>query len=793
MPTDRIMPEKLIDPSVNTYIQNNVDETELSLKDIYYILRRNITIVSLTTFIVLFFTVVNTLMTIPVYESTAMIMVEEPNQSMAIFDMGFDNEMNLLSNEIEILKSRTLAESTVDYLWNSEHRNNLFVFGTKVYQPKGIRKLLRQIITFGIWEQDTAKILFDSIPDDIKMATVGRVRGSMSVGNQRGTNVLEITFTNADPDEAALLANTIVDLYTQRDQAWTTGEIINLKVFLEKQLINTEQDLAQVEDSLRSFQEREQIYEVSGSARLLLQQLTDIEGRYYSIIAQQNIIREKQSYVDKQLTKEEKTLAERLLNSMNSRLLALRLEIAQNEADRVKNISQYGENHEIIKPIEDKIGRLKANLQQQTDKLIAQGISTADPIRYRQALMDTVLNLEAVAAGYNARAIEYKKLVEKYNNLLNKLPWKTLQLARLERDKSVLSQTYSLLRQKLEEAKVSQASQLGKVRTIDPAIPPTSRIKPITKTNMLLGLMVGLGLGVGVAFLMEYIDNTIKSVETVERKGLTILGIIPAMGDGQYDKKKYKRKAEDKGQGTNSNKRSEAEHLQRRLITHEDPKSPVAEAYRSLRTSLMYSSAGNQIKSILVSSPGPGEGKTTTVANLAITYANLGKKTLLLDTDLRRPVLHRVLNVSRDPGITNYLSGNIENFNDLVQDTEIDNLYIVSSGVLPPNPSELLGSKRMLNLVAKLEKEWDMILFDSPPLVAVTDATMISKEIDRIVMVVKSGSTDKGAFNRTLLALQNVEAPLSGIVMNAVTSKNSYGSYYYYYQYYHYYSDSSKQ
>ena len=236
--------------------------------------------------------------------------------------------------------------------------------------------------------------------------------------------------------------------------------------------------------------------------------------------------------------------------------------------------------------------------------------------------------------------------------------------------------------------------------------------------------------------------------------------------------------------------RSEAKQLQRRLITHEDPKSPVAEAYRSLRTSIMYSSANEEIKSILVSSPGPGEGKTTTIANLAITYANLGKKTLLIDTDLRRPVQHRVFNVKRDPGITHYLSGATDDFNSVIQETEIKNLFVVSAGVIPPNPSELLGSERMRKLVSQLEAEWDMVLFDSPPLVAVTDATMVSKEIDRIIMVVKSGGTDKGAFNRTLLALQNVEAPLGGVVMNAVTSKNSYGSYYYYYQYYHYYGDN---
>ncbi|NQT98204.1 MAG: hypothetical protein HQ562_10725, partial [Candidatus Marinimicrobia bacterium] len=246
-------------PIQPTLPQPAFEESELSLKDIYYILRRNVKTISITTFVVLFLSAIVTLMTQPEYESTAMIMVEEPNQSMAVFDLGFDNEMNLLNNEIEILKSRTLAESAVDYLWNSEHRNNLFLFGTKVYQPEGARKLLRQIMTVGIWDQDTTEALFGSIPDTVKLATVRSLRGNMAVSNQRNTNVLKVTFSSADPAEAALLANTIVELYTRRDQDWTTGEILNLKDFLEEQLINTEQELAQVEDSLRSFQEREQV------------------------------------------------------------------------------------------------------------------------------------------------------------------------------------------------------------------------------------------------------------------------------------------------------------------------------------------------------------------------------------------------------------------------------------------------------------------------------------------------------------------------------------------------------
>lgn len=202
----------------------------------------------------------------------------------------------------------------------------------------------------------------------------------------------------------------------------------------------------------------------------------------------------------------------------------------------------------------------------------------------------------------------------------------------------------------------------------------------------------------------------------------------------------------------------------------------------------MLYSTDKKTKSIVVSSAGPGEGKTTTVANLAITYANFGKKTLLIDTDLRRPVIDKVFNVPREPGVTNFITNQTDDYKSLIKKTEIENLSIITSGLIPPNPSEMLGSSRMVQFIKKLEGEFEMILFDSPPLIAVTDANMISREIDQIVLVVKVGQTDKKAFHHTITNLENINAPLGGIIMNAVTNKTSYGSYYYYYQqYYHYY------
>ena len=205
---------------------------------------------------------------------------------------------------------------------------------------------------------------------------------------------------------------------------------------------------------------------------------------------------------------------------------------------------------------------------------------------------------------------------------------------------------------------------------------------------------MGLGLALLISFSMEFLDNTLKTIDEIEKYGLSVLGIIPAIGKPVKNKKRWSNKL---------NVNDSSQTLKRRLITKEDPKSPISEAYRSLRTSMLFSSS-KKVKSILVSSAGPGEGKTTTVANLAITYANLGKKTILVDTDLRRPVVHKVFNLEREPGVTNFLAGQTEDISTLIKETEVDNLSIITSGVIPPNPSEMLGSQKMIDLVKILEE-----------------------------------------------------------------------------------------
>jgi capsular exopolysaccharide synthesis family protein len=228
--------------------------------------------------------------------------------------------------------------------------------------------------------------------------------------------------------------------------------------------------------------------------------------------------------------------------------------------------------------------------------------------------------------------------------------------------------------------------------------------------------------------------------------------------------------------------------IESRLITHFAPKSPISEAYRTLRTNLQYSKADRPIKTILVTSSGPGEGKSTSVANLAITFAQMGSKTLIIDTDLRRPVLHAIFDQSRTTGLTNILIGKTT-LQEVVRSTKIENLDLLVSGTLPPNPSELLASAAMEKLLKTITDRYDIVLFDSPPVIAVTDAAVLARKLDGIVLVVKSGETSRDAILRSRVLLENVNAHIFGVMLNGVKSDHMYGSYYYYYHHYYYYGD----
>jgi len=759
-------------------------EDEIDLKEIWRIIRTSRYAIAIIASVIFALTIYFTWTTHPVYQATTVVMIKESttDPSSFVFDFGMNKSAQRLQNEIEVLKSYNLHEQVVSGLIEDGSADELALFGTRY-----IRKRYRLQDTFMDWIGQGAGPI--TPPRELtfseRIEVVEDLRENTSISTVREADVLKIAVNSLDSTDAVFLANRISKVYRNLDLAGGQGELHFVLTFLDSQITKYETRLATVEEQLKQFQSEKKIYALDGSAELLLKDLTDYESVYYTNLAELEVAQERVSYLKSQLSESEKALMEEITNTNNPMIVALRGKIAELEAQKVQQMVDEGWNEQSLqaRDYERRINEMKGKLTNLTESLILSGWSEEDPFAASQEMFNKIVEQEVEVHSARSRAQEYKKLVDQMSGRLTSLPEQTLQYARLERDLKLNESLYLTMKQKYEESRITEAGQLGKVRILDPALVAV-KVKPNKKMNLLLGLVLGLGLGVGYAFLKEYLDNTVKAVEHLERKGLTILGIIPDMMGTSQKKLAVAVSKPSKG-GT---------EFKRRLITYEDPKSPISESYRSLRTNIAYSSPDKKVKSLLISSSQPGEGKSTTAANLAIAFAQLRKKTLLIDADLRKPVQHNVFGLIRGPGLSEYLVDDVKNIKDIIHPTKVENLFLLTAGGLPPNPSELLGSDRMSELIDKLEQEWDMVVLDSPPIVAVTDASMISAEIDAIAMVVKAGQTERSAVDRALDMLKNVKAPLIGAILNGASQESLGGKYAYYYSYYNYYynADSDK-
>ena len=764
--------------------RNDQEEKLLGISDYLFIFHNHykkiIFIISLGLLIGLYIS----FSTKPIYEAKLSILFKEKPGAAMVMDFGGSRDQDRLNNEIQKIKSRALAKEVVKRFWNSKRQDKMFLFNKREYILKGesYRNLIKKIVSFGLYKSKKKAVPdpYTSYSNEIGEKYADQIISNLSIGNLRASDMVELKYRSVNADEARRIVNMVAIAYQDLEKKWGNEDAYTSVIFLEKLLDKKELELKESEEFVKNFKITNNIFDILANSTFLEQQLATIETDLYNVQAEININKQRIKLLNSNLSKDEKSLAKKISNNIEVKVKTLRMEISSLESQLLQNKIVHGENHSAIIEQEKKIKELKEELNKNIQLLIAGGFTIQDPLESRQISIAELLLIESKTFGLELKKIEYQKLTKIYNDKLRQLPNKQLEFSRLQRDVTVLTSSYTYLRQKLEEANIKSISMAGKVQIIDSARLPKKPISPNHTKDFFVTFLISLLSTLGIVFFIEVLDNTVKNPDDITSKGLIVLGVIPSIGN---EKTKF---------SFMSSKGIINTNIERRLITREDPKSPISEAYRSLRTSLLYSETGKQSKSILVSSAGPGEGKTTTVANMAITYANLGKKTLLIDTDLRRPVIHKVFNLQKDLGITNYLTGNEKDFDKLIQKTKIENLFSVTSGIIPPNPSELLGSEKMSKLIKNLEEQWDLILFDSPPLVAVTDATMISKEIDKIIMVVKVGHTDKRAFNHTIQSLRNIGAPLGGVVLNAVTQKNTYGAYYYYYQYYNYYGSDKK-
>ncbi|MFY9691975.1 MAG: polysaccharide biosynthesis tyrosine autokinase, partial [Candidatus Acidiferrales bacterium] len=361
------------------------------------------------------------------------------------------------------------------------------------------------------------------------------------------------------------------------------------------------------------------------------------------------------------------------------------------------------------------------------------------------------------------------------NNVAEKL----VQYNILEHDAEANKQLYDGLLQKLKEATITAGLRSSNIRIVDPALVPTSPSRPQKARNILLALLVGLVGGIGLAIFREYLDNTVKSPDDIETlTGLPSLAVVPSLPGVNGSGGRFSRLSKEASQAAGGPRVE--------LLSYVQPKSQISEAFRALRTSLLLSQAEHPPQVILVTSALPREGKTTAAANLAVTFAQLGDRTLLVDSDMRKPGIRRAMNLTtaKDGGLSSYLAG-VSTLDEVTfPHPAISNLAVLTTGPVPPSPADLLSSHRMRDGIAELRRRYKFIVIDSPPIMAATDAVILSALTDGVLLVVRSGQTPKEAFTRARDLLAAVKCRLLGVVLNAVDSNAP--DYYYAYRYYPY-------
>ncbi|MET0384482.1 MAG: polysaccharide biosynthesis tyrosine autokinase [Polyangiales bacterium] len=582
------------------------------------------------------------------------------------------------------------------------------------------------------------------------------LRDQLTVTQERDTRLVHIMVRDTVPARAMVLANSFADAYIEKTMEDRLGATTGALEWLGKQLDSLKGQLEQSELSLHEFSEQhtnlavsleDQQNIVASNIQQLSRALTDTKTKRIALHARLEELRA-MNVSDPLQVQSALILSNPAVAGMRERYRALVIE-------RDALAINYGDAHPKVQAITSQIETAKRALRTEIDGLVV-------------AAQSDVSEIEAVEKGV-------QRALEQANKVGLELSLQEITHRRLQRERDNTSKLYGALLERTAQTDLTRALQVAYVRVIDRALTPQSAVSPRALTAMLVGVLMGLLLGMTAALTLEQLDRVVRTVEDAEGAGITVLGVIPHIDENAsvasitYGRRKRRDK--------------QPEELGNRdLIVHNHPKSSIAECCRTIRTNITFMSAERPRKTLVVTSASPREGKTTISIALAITLAQSGKRILLVDTDLRKPRIHRSFGKPLSRGVTTILVGQ-HSASEAIQETEVPGLSLLASGPIPPNPSELLHTEQFQQLIADLARNYDHLILDSPPLAAVTDAAIIAPQVDGTILVLHTQRTTRDALKSALRQLRDVSGTLVGGVLNDVdlsTHRYGYSSYYYY-------------
>jgi succinoglycan biosynthesis transport protein ExoP len=731
-------------------------ETELNVGEYLAMVRRHWKLVAAVVVVAVTSGAVHFSITPKEYQARATLQIERRSLNSPLVNAQnawFENVYNpeFYPTQYELLKSRGLAERVV---------RNLELPDDPLFNPGAA---LRRSKEAGATTADDDDALVGRLAD--------RLRGGLSVQPVRNTQLVELSYRHRTPEFAARAANAFAEAFIDmgiEDRYATAGKA---STFIAAQIETLKQEIQDKETQLQAFSRRSDIVALDPQSNPLIQRLQTLNQDYMAVKMARI---EKEAEYQEVLATPKETVADSLsaglVSDMRSDLLKLEQELA------TKSTTLLPEHPAIIE-LKGKADKLRRDIDQLIEEKVAQargsasaGFQTAR--RQEQALEVELSSMKGEAMDQSSAAVEYSNLkveVDTRRGLLNEL---------------LRKQSETEVTARLQDARDSN------VKIIDRALVPGGPYSPLLRKDLSYGLLLGLLFGVGCALLIEFLDRSVKTPEEVERRiGLPTLAVIPDVNDrgrrygygyGKSYGYGYSLEPVEAGAGAGGGARvrprrtSPAAWLEKKkgsfeaaaqieLVPHERPRTPISEAYRSLRTALLLSST-EELKVLAVTSAEAGEGKTTTATNLAVVMAQLGRQVLLVDADLRKPRLHQVFRVSNRVGLVNCLTGAAEA--DIFQRTDVPNLWLTPSGPIPPNPSELLASDRMREWTRLLRGRFDTVIFDTPPVLAVTDAILVGVLADGVVLTLRAGKVAREDVRACRDRLQLADIRVLGVVLN---------------------------